>query len=155
MAPGWLSQHTQYIPQVPSRHTFWGEPDLPGVPRIYPLLLVRSKRQRQGASFRTGLANPGLTRMEQPPCSIIQISCGVWGLPPGARLKLPEWDGSLLSLPSPLLKGRRGWNTVQASAHGTEPSVGPALTCVWIHTYSSGLHFEGAPEMQGRGLKTS
>lgn len=109
----------------------------------------------RGKEQASGLAWPTQASQEwsSHPVQLFRSPGGV-GQPPGARLKLPEWDGSLLSLPSPLLKGRRSWNSVQASAHGTKPSVGPALTFVWIHTlYSSCLHSEGAQKYRGEASK--
>lgn len=50
MAPGWLSQHTQCILQVPSRHTFlggWGGWDL-----IFPVSPTSSQVQKAEARIK-------------------------------------------------------------------------------------------------------
>lgn len=58
-APGWLSQqHTQYTPQVPSRHTlFFGEPDLPGVPKMC-IAYFQSGSKDRGKDQASGPAWP-------------------------------------------------------------------------------------------------
>lgn len=116
----------------PAGTLFWGGgggvgPDLPGVPYFQSGPKGRGQDQASGPAWPTQ-ASQGWSshpvQLFRPP-----VGCG-------ARLKLPERDGSLLSLPSPLLKGRWGWNILPGSAHGTGPAVGPTLTCARTHTFT-------------------
>lgn len=118
-------------PTSPQQAHFFGGlgvgPDLPGVPYFQSGPKGRGQDQASGPAWPTQ-ASQGWSshpvQLFRPP-----VGCG-------ARLKLPERDGSLLSLPSPLLKGRWGWNILPGSAHGTGPAVGPTLTCARTHTFT-------------------
>lgn len=75
--------------------------------------------------------------------------------PPEARLKLPEWDRSLLS-PSLSFVEKQVWLEYSTSLNALHWALYQATyVCVHMLYHSQGLYFEGAPEIQRKGLKAS
>lgn len=127
---------------------FLGNP----ISQVSPKCISPTSSQAQKTEVRTKLQD----QLGQPRphrhgvATLFNYSDLLWRQPPGARLKLPEWDGASFPFLSPLWTGRCDWNSLQAADLGP-PSV---KASAYVGMLSSpGLHFEGAPETQGEASK--